>query len=264
MNELRFLLRWQIQSVGAYGLKVIPVIDVLDGVVVHAVRGERKHYKPLNSIISDSSDPVRVAAVFRELGFGELYIADLNAIIGRGDNFHAIQRISKETGLRLMIDAGVAETERANTIAGLGTSSVVVGTETMTRIAFVEEAIQSLGNDRIIVSLDLRNGQLLAKFCFDGVPSLIAVLQGFRKMGVRRFIVLDLARVGSGQGVDIALTCEIVRYVDAEIFVGGGVRGINELLELRDIGVAGVLLATSLHSGKIAVDQIVANGFSMK
>ncbi len=245
-------------------MRVIPVIDVFNGVAVHAVRGERRRYKPLKSVISDSSDPRRVASVFRSKGFGELYIADLNAITGRGDNFEVIDRISKDTGLRLLVDAGAADIGRAEAVAGRGVSGVIIGTETMTRIAFVEEAVRRLGTERIVVSVDLRNGQLLAKFPVDATPNVIAVLHRFRKMGVERFIVLDLARVGSEEGVDVALIREIVKSVKVEVLVGGGVRSMDDLVELCDAGVAGVLLATSLHSGKIAVEQIVAQGFSLR
>jgi phosphoribosylformimino-5-aminoimidazole carboxamide ribotide isomerase len=61
-------------------VKIIPVIDVLGGRVVHAVRGRRKEYQPLKSTLCASTDPVDVAAALKALGFGELYVADLDAI----------------------------------------------------------------------------------------------------------------------------------------------------------------------------------------
>jgi phosphoribosylformimino-5-aminoimidazole carboxamide ribotide isomerase len=45
------------------------------------------------------------------------------------------------------------------------------------------------------------------------------------------------------------------------VFVGGGVRGIEDLLALRDMGVFGVLVATALHSGKITLTQIKQTDF---
>jgi phosphoribosylformimino-5-aminoimidazole carboxamide ribotide isomerase len=50
--------------------------------------------------------------------------------------------------------------------------------------------------------------------------------------------------------------------VDVNVLVGGGVRSIKDLQMLNDMGVAGVLLATALHSGKITVDQLVAAGLT--
>ena len=68
-------------------LKIIPVIDVLGGVVVHAVRGRRKEYQPLKSGLCESTDPVDVAAALKALGFSELYVADLDAITRGQANF---------------------------------------------------------------------------------------------------------------------------------------------------------------------------------
>ena len=245
-------------------MKVIPVIDVLNGVVVHAVKGERKYYKPLKSVLSVAPGPLKVAEAFHGMGFGELYLADLNAIMGFGNNFNIIRRIAKETELRLMVDAGVADIEKAKIVLHHNASSVIIGTETMTRMSFVEEAVRSFGTERVMVSLDLRAGQLLAKFSLNKSTDALAALHEFQKMGIKRVIVLDLARVGNQEGVDVVFLREVVESLCIGVFVGGGVRSIDDLLELDDIGVAGVLLATALHSGKITAEQIVAQGFTMR
>jgi phosphoribosylformimino-5-aminoimidazole carboxamide ribotide isomerase len=239
-------------------LKVIPVIDVLNGVAVHAVRGERLTYQPLKSLLSVSPDPLDVARAFSRLGFGELYVADLNAITGNGDNFGIVECIVKETGMRLMVDAGVADFEKAKALLQHGASTIIVGTETLTDIAFVKKAVQVFGPERSVVSLDTKQGQLLAKFSLDRFPDAVAVLRELQRTGVKRIIVLDLARVGSGEGVDAGFLRTVLENTSFDLWVGGGVRNIDDLLMLRDMGVAGVLLATALHSGKITVEQIVA------
>lgn len=62
-------------------MEIIPVIDILNGVVVHGVRGEREKYEPIKSVLCNSSDPLEVANVFKELGFKSLYVADLDSIL---------------------------------------------------------------------------------------------------------------------------------------------------------------------------------------
>ena len=92
-------------------MKVIPVIDILNGIVVHGVRGKRSEYQPLQSILCYSVEPLEVAKTFKTLGFSELYIADLDAIIDGSVNFQVFKRIAEETGLKLMVDAGVTDLE---------------------------------------------------------------------------------------------------------------------------------------------------------
>jgi phosphoribosylformimino-5-aminoimidazole carboxamide ribotide isomerase len=245
-------------------LKVIPVIDMLNGVAVHAVRGERKNYQPLKSLLSVSPDPLDVARAFSRIGFGELYLADLNAITGNGDNLGMIQRIAKETSMQLMVDGGVADVEKAETFLQHGASAIIVGTETLTDIAFLKEAVRMFGAERLVVSLDMKQGHLLAKFRLDRFPDAVALLKELQRIGVKRVIVLDLARVGSGEGVDVDFLRTVLENVSIDVWVGGGVRNIDDLLMLRDMGIAGVLLATALHSGKITVEQIAGAGLSLR
>jgi phosphoribosylformimino-5-aminoimidazole carboxamide ribotide isomerase len=244
-------------------LKVIPVLDILDGVAVHAVRGRRKEYKPLKSVLCASADPLEVATAFRNLGFIELYVADLNAIMDNGENREILEKIAKNTRLQLMVDAGAANITKARGILQQGASEVIVGTETLTDSHFVEQAVQSLGADRVIVSFDMKNGHLLSRFSLERFPDPIDVLCEFQKMGLSQAILLDLARVGSEEGIDWVFLRRVLEHVSLKVFVGGGVRNLDDLVKSSEMGVSGVLLATALHSGKITVQEIAAAGLSL-
>jgi phosphoribosylformimino-5-aminoimidazole carboxamide ribotide isomerase len=241
---------------GERTLKIIPVLDILDSVAVHAMRGRRKEYKPLKSVLCDSAHPLDVAKVFVSLGFAEIYIADLNAIMGNGQNSAVIERIAKETGLQLMVDAGVADIASARTALQHGASKVIVGTETLTDVNFVQQAVQLLGPDKVIVSLDMKNGQLLNKLNTPKLPDPVDVLQAFQRAGLTQVILLDLGRVGSGEGIELGFLDKVLKNARMLVFVGGGVRDVADLVKLNDIGVGGVLVATSLHSGRITVEEI--------
>jgi phosphoribosylformimino-5-aminoimidazole carboxamide ribotide isomerase len=237
-------------------LKVIPVIDILNGIVVHGVRGRREEYQPLQSILCKSVDPLEVASEFKALEFSELYIADLDAITRGSVNFQVFKRIAKETGLKLMVDAGVTDLETAQKLLDSGVSKIVVGTETLRSKSFVGEAVSLFGSERVIVSLDLKGDKVLVKLGFDGCREPVCLLREFKEMGVSGVIVLDLARVGSGEGVNVDFLKEVFEQVAVDVFVGGGVRDIEDLVELKNLGVSGVLVATALHSGKISIEEL--------
>src|SRR5438105_1738225 len=101
-------------------LRIIPVLDIQDGVVVRGVGGRRHEYRPIVSSLTTSCDPVAVARVFREqFGFTECYVADLDAIAGAPPavNIHAGIRA---LGFRLWVDAGIRQTETALPLLGGG------------------------------------------------------------------------------------------------------------------------------------------------
>jgi len=241
---------------GAHVLKVIPVIDILNGRVVHAVSGKRKEYQPLQSILTKSTAPEEVAQAFKNLGFSELYVADLDNIIDCSIGFQPLRNIAEKTGIKLMVDAGITNIERAQKLLNNGVSKLIIGTETLQSKKFVEQAVDIFGSDRVVVSLDLKGDKILVKLGFDDCLNPICLLKDFRQKGVSQVIVLDLARVGSDEGVNIDFLKKVIAEVCVDVYVGGGVRNINDLVELRNLGVSGVLIATALHTGKITFAQL--------
>jgi phosphoribosylformimino-5-aminoimidazole carboxamide ribotide isomerase len=211
-------------------MRVVGVIDLKAGAAVHAVRGERERYRPIG-------DPLTLARRFR---LEELYVADLDAISGAGDNDAVIRALAREA--RVMVDAGVSEPEPARALLDLGVDRVVVGTETLSDA----DALDRLPD--AVLSVDLHDGRTLSRDPqLAGLPALDAVE---RLAGPREVIVLDLARVGTGAGPDVALIADIhAAFPDLELLAGGGVRDAADLRALADAGAAGALVATALHRG---------------
>ena len=242
-------------------MQIIPVIDILNGKVVHAVKGNRSEYKPLESVLTKSTDPLGVAQAFKESGFKGIYIADLDAIIDCRDDFNQIKQMAEKTGLSLLVDAGVTGIERAHRLMENGVAKLIIGTETLKSKTFVAEALKHFGSDHVVVSLDLKDGKVLAQPSYIESNEPLQLLREFKAMGVTQVIVLDLSRVGSGEGVNIEFLKEAIAKTCIQVYVGGGVRDINDLIELRNICVSGALIATSLHTGKIAISDLKQEGF---
>src|SRR5438128_2745570 len=77
--------------------------------------------------------------------------------------------------------------------------------------------------------------------------------------GAGAIIVLDLARVGSGRGVDFVLVEALRRALpQVELLAGGGIATPRELERLADVGLDGALVATALHDGRIKRDDVAA------
>jgi phosphoribosylformimino-5-aminoimidazole carboxamide ribotide isomerase len=241
-------------------MRVIPVIDLKSAAAVHAVRGARERYRPLRSEIVAGSDPVQVTRAVREaLGLDELYVADLDAIAGGPAHRQIIAAMAREA--RVMVDAGVTEVAEVRRLLKLGAARVVIGTETLAQVAELERLRAELADAPLVISLDLRAGRVLSPdpdLARLRAPEALARLA---RSGVREVIVLDLARVGSGAGPDVALLRELgVRFPGLELLAGGGVRDVGDLRALAEAGAAGALVATALHSGAIGPDELGALG----
>jgi phosphoribosylformimino-5-aminoimidazole carboxamide ribotide isomerase len=241
---------------------LIPVIDLLDSQVVHAVRGRRSHYKPVKSVLCHVPDPLTVAAAFRDqLGLRAIYVADLNAIQGARLSGHIslIERLAHEEGMEVILDAGAPDIESARAWLDLGVHKAVIGAETLRAYDDLQRIPAGLDPDRLIFSLDMRSGKVLSR-CYEiaSMPAM-ELMEQLQSGGWREVILLDLTRVGSNEGTIFPLASEArASFSELNLLVGGGVTGVEELFELKKIGIAGVLLATALHSGAITAQHISA------
>lgn len=232
---------------------VVPVIDIKNGVVVHAVQGERSRYKPLRSMLVDGHDPVKIAtALLTRLAPAAIYVADLDSINGGDIQLPIIHRLAHlKTGL--WVDLGV-RSANFDELAGLmqvhQRLQAVLATETLETPALVDQALYRFGVDRVAVSLDLRGDHLAtANAEWAGLrPQSLA--RSLYDRGIRRFILLDAKSVGSNQGCStLALAAKIKRSMpDIFLTTGGGVRDQSDLDRIATSGCDAALVATAIHS----------------
>src|SRR3979411_3266074 len=110
-------------------MEIIPVIDVMGGVVVRARMGQRDRYRPITTPLSPTRYPVEGARRLLSVHpFKTLYVADLDAIAGREDNRAVLMRLKAEfPQLTLWVDNGIRERDRAQTWLEAGWGNPLVG-----------------------------------------------------------------------------------------------------------------------------------------
>lgn len=232
--------------------EVIPVLDLRGGGVVHARRGDRGRYQPLRSTLCAGSGPMEVVRGLLGLHeFRTVYVADLDTIEGTGDNLAAIGELATAfPTLRFWVDAGFRDAEAVRGFLERDLGDAVLGSESLDGIDELE-ALRSGGAwPRVVLSLDFRDR-------FLGPPDLPA--RG--DLWPERVIAMTLARVGSGDGPDVRRLAELGRARPlTRLFAAGGVRHGGDLLDLAARGMAGALVATALHDGRIGRRDLPARG----
>lgn len=233
-------------------------MDLKDGIAVHAVRGERAGYRPVAGALVSDGNPLALARAFRaQLGLHELYVADLDAIQGRRVQRAIIAALAGQPGQRMMLDAGAADVARAQQVLALGAHKVIIGSETLASADALAAIFAALPTERLVFSLDLRGGQVLAGDARLTALSPLDLLRQAYDLGCQEAILLDLARVGGAAGADRALLAAAhARFPRLRLLAGGGVRGLADLQGLQEVGAAGALVATALHNGTIGPAQL--------
>jgi phosphoribosylformimino-5-aminoimidazole carboxamide ribotide isomerase len=241
--------------------EVIPVLDIRNGQAVHAVAGRRADYRPLRSLLSPTPDPIQVARSLRDtLGLQSLYVADLDAIEGRRPQLAIYRRL---VGLfsQVWIDAGIRDMSSAGPLFKLDRSrtTIVVGLETVSGPEELAAILGTFGAERVVFSVDLDDGR--PRMAAPGAWATVDPLELSRrvvKLGIKRLVMLDLSRVGTGRGTGTEGLMGRVRTADptVRIYVGGGISGIDEIRMIRKAGSAGALIGSALHDGRIGAREL--------
>lgn len=244
-------------------MRVIGVVDLLHGRAVHARAGDRQKYAPVHCIAGvpiEAGDAAALARAYVEcLGLTELYVADLDAILEHQRQDALIQTLAAP-GAPLWLDAGISTVEQALAAQALGAERVVVGLETLASYDALRDICRAVGSDRTAFSLDLRNGEpLVAEGGIPaGQPAAVVAARAV-EAGAGSVIVIDLARVGTATGLDLELLGRVREAVPGvTLLAGGGVRGLEDLVQLAGAGCDGALVATALHDGRLGAADVAA------
>ncbi len=230
-------------------MEIIPVIDLLDGRVVHARRGERQHYRPLQSSLCNSNEPLDILQALLELyPFDQLYIADLNGIQKRGNHYDIIRSIRQlYPDLKLWLDCGLSEVDDLKIWRDSGVS-FVIGSESLDSMASYT-ALNLACKQNYILSLDFTTSG------YQGPPELLQDPAQWPN----QVITMTLSQVGSNLGPDEEKLAGIMQQSSgSKIYAAGGIRGMDDLSRLKNMHVSGALVATTLHAGKLAGAEIAS------
>lgn len=233
-------------------MQIIPVIDLMQGQVVHAKFGLRSQYQPIQSNLCNNSSPLAVVeALLKLYPFHTLYIADLDAILGVGHHTEVIEIIAETyPELTVWLDSG---TRQANHFAPYKSHKIkiVIGSENITNLQDYH-AISEACNGQHILSLDYdATGQL-------GIDNL----HQSATFWPDSIICMTLNAVGGEQGVDSKRLKTLIelnqtRIFPSKIYAAGGVKNVSDILPLTHLGISGALVASALHNENISSEDLV-------
>lgn len=223
-------------------MKIIPAIDLKDGCVVHARGGDRRRYRRLATPLFPSADAMDVVArllsLFAPGAPAALYLADLDAITGEGDNRAVVADVrARFPRLHLWLDAGVDKRDGVGGDTaddGGARLSTVVGTETLAG------DLSSFGDADYILSLD-----------FGAKRAPDADLLQRPDDWPRTVIALALDRVGTQRGPDYARLRALRARYRGRLIAGGGVRDLRDLRKLQALGMDGAIVASAIYHGRL-------------
>jgi phosphoribosylformimino-5-aminoimidazole carboxamide ribotide isomerase len=233
-------------------LQLIPAIDLMNCKIVRLTHGDPKTAK----VYGQFGGPVETAKKWQKDGATKLHIIDLDAALGMGNNLSVVADIAESTDLPIQVGGGIRSIDTAETVLGLGVSQVILGALAFSNPKAIATIQKRFGAESVIVALDNRDGKVMV----EGWKTATALgvkeaLEKFVALGVKVFLVTSITKDGTLSGPDLDTLREACQYSGVEVIAAGGIGGLNDLVALKRVGVAGAVIGKALYEGRFTLKE---------
>ena len=226
-------------------------VNILDGAAVRLPHGS------LDEVIHLDADPVQRAKGWVAKGADRLHIVDLDAAI-HGDyrNRPVIREIIAELDVPVQVGGGGRSRLEIDRLLDVGAWRVVVGTLALIdQVLFWEICREHPG--KIVVSLDItKDEELVTQGWTEGTGMYLEeTLIELSSAGAAAFMITEVGRDALTDPPDFDALRTATGIVDEEVIAAGGVRDLDDLRELLNIGVGGVVVGREVTAGRFTVEE---------
>ncbi|MEM1655651.1 MAG: 1-(5-phosphoribosyl)-5-[(5-phosphoribosylamino)methylideneamino]imidazole-4-carboxamide isomerase [Nitrososphaerota archaeon] len=226
---------------------VIPSIDLMDGKVVRLLRGDPRQARFYDNI----GDPVTIAKTWESMGAQLIHVVDLDAALGRGDNVRIMREIISAVKIPIQVGGGIRSIERARQLISLGAGRIVIGSLAFKDVNALEALLDEVGPERIVVALDHSMGIVVIDGWRENTGMrLREAAKMFIDMGVSFLLITSIQRDGSLTGPDIENLRKVLD-LNARVMASGGIRCLEDIMALKELGVYGVIVGRALYEGRL-------------
>lgn len=233
-------------------MKIIPAIDLLDGQVVRLQKGDYDKKTVYNH------SPVEEAAKFKTAGFDHIHVVDLNgAKTGSFENLPIIRSIIDELELSVQTGGGVRSSEDIKSLLSVGLNGIICSSMAVKKTDEFIKAIETHPKE-IILGLDLKDGKMSYGGWLETSDRPIEeFLNPMIEAGLQTVLSTDITRDGMLSGPNIEMYKDLQnRFPELNWIASGGVSNLQDLIELENIGVYGVVVGKAYYEGHITLDNL--------
>lgn len=225
---------------------IYPAIDLKGGKCVRLVQGDMAQ----DTVYND--DPGAQAHEWAKCGFSWLHVVDLDgAFKGKPVNAEAVRAILKSVDIPVQLGGGIRTLQQIDHWLQEGLSRVILGTIAVRDPGLVREACQQFPG-QIAVGIDARNGRVAVQGWAEETDMKAAELaKYFEDAGVTAIIYTDIARDGTGTGINLAETVDLAQKTSIPVIASGGVGALADIQAVYQAGLPGVIVGKALYDRRI-------------
>lgn len=211
--------------------RIIPCLLVKDKGLVKTINFQKPKYV---------GDPINAARIFNEKEVDELIVLDIDATTeNREPDYNMIKHLAEECRMPLCYGGGVKSVDQVQKIIGLGVEKVAISSAALENPALVKEASECVGNQSMVVVLDVRKGLIDSKyevFIHNGRMETgkdpVVLAKQLERLGVGEIVINSIDHDGVMKGYDLALVERIRESINVPLTVLGGAGSLHDIGQL--------------------------------
>jgi len=233
-------------------MKIYPAIDVKDGRCVRLVQGK------FSDVTVYADDPVEMALKWEKLGAEYLHVVDLDgARVGEPVNTSIISKMAVNLGIPVQLGGGVRSIEMIEILICKGIQRVILGTSAVNNQELVKKAVSTFDNN-IVIGIDAKDGFVAIEgWAKTSSFTAIEFAKRMEELGAKTIIYTDIDTDGMLTGPNLKAMEEMVKAVNIEIIASGGVSKIEDIKNLKEVGVSGAIIGKALYTGNIDLAEAI-------
>jgi phosphoribosylformimino-5-aminoimidazole carboxamide ribotide isomerase len=232
---------------------IIPAIDIIGGKCVRLSQGD------YNQVTQYFDDPLDAAMLFEDNGIKKLHLVDLDgAKEKRIINYKTLEKIASKTKLHIDFGGGLQSNEDLRIAFECGAKQVTGGSIAVKNPPIFLEWLQVHGSEKIILGSDTKD-RMIAVHGWQETSTihLFDFLADYVAKGVKYTISTDVSKDGMLQGPSLEMYKEMKeKFENLHIIASGGVSSVQDLENLKQVGVYGVIVGKGFYEGRISVKDL--------
>jgi phosphoribosylformimino-5-aminoimidazole carboxamide ribotide isomerase len=237
-------------------IQVIPSIAIRKGRVVKMRKGDPASEKAYEE------NPVDLAKRFEDHGIEVLHLVDLDgAETGAPQNLHVLEQIAGYTDLKLDFTGGINTDGDIGNAYNYGADYITASSIAIAKPELFASWIVSYGREKMTLGADVTD-IITKKVAFRGWQNksevnLFEHLQFFYDKGLKYAKCTDISRDGVLEGPAFSFYQEIKdQFPDLQILASGGVRGVDDIKKLNDMGIFAVIFGKAYYEGILKLEDL--------
>ncbi|GAA6426603.1 1-(5-phosphoribosyl)-5-[(5-phosphoribosylamino)methylideneamino]imidazole-4-carboxamide isomerase [Dielma fastidiosa] len=229
----------------------IPAIDLLDGQAVRLFQGDYEKGEAVGEVDS----------ILKRLNHAKaqlLHVVDLNgAKCGQRVNEALIAKIVQKAEMPVEVGGGIRTMEAIEAYLNCGVKRVILGTAALEDETFLKAALARYG-DQIAVGVDCKDGFVCVRgWLSESQVNYIEFAKHLEALGVLTLIVTDIKTDGTLQGPNLTMLKALRSQVSLQIIASGGIRDLQNLRDLKAIGMDGAIMGKAIYANTIDLEAAV-------